>query len=122
MVAGATAGAVVAGHYQVCVCENGSLVISMLYVRSHEASYECPRKSREMALFNAMPTLSLPSSCIYLFISPLMQGPQFRVLGAVIWGPLCGLVHVVNEVFRPRFVLEDILMREGLLDPSVRGE
>lgn len=37
MVAGATAGAVVAGYYQVCVCENGWLGVS---VGSH--------KSREM--------------------------------------------------------------------------
>ena len=49
------------------------------------------------------------------------QGPQFRMLGAALWGPLCCLAHVLNDATRPRLLLEDILIGEGLLDPSVRG-
>ena len=51
-----------------------------------------------------------------------LQGPQFRVLGAALWGPLCCLVHMLNDALRPRLVMEDILIGEGLLDPSIRGE
>ena len=50
------------------------------------------------------------------------QGPQFRMLGAALWGPLCCLTHILNDATRPRLLLEDILIGEGLLDPSVRGE
>ena len=49
------------------------------------------------------------------------QGPQFRMLGAALWGPLCCLTHILNDATRPRLLLEDILIGEGLLDPSVRG-
>lgn len=49
-------------------------------------------------------------------------GPQYRLLAAVLWGPICGGAHLLNDLIHPRFILEDWLISEGLLDPRVRGE
>lgn len=48
------------------------------------------------------------------------QGPKYRLLGTVTWGPICGVAHAANSFFRPRYALEDYLIREGLLSPHVR--
>lgn len=49
-------------------------------------------------------------------------GPKFRLLGAVLWGPICGALHEVNAALRPRYWIEDLLVSEGLLDPRVKSE
>ncbi|KAG1667627.1 hypothetical protein FOA52_001681 [Chlamydomonas sp. UWO 241] len=47
------------------------------------------------------------------------QGPQYRLLGATLWGPICCVTHLINDALHPRLLLEDFLVSEGLLDPSV---
>lgn len=51
----------------------------------------------------------------------VFQGPQFRLLGGALWGPICCLAHVLNDQLHPRIHLEDFLITEGLLDPSVQA-
>ncbi|GAX78681.1 hypothetical protein CEUSTIGMA_g6119.t1 [Chlamydomonas eustigma] len=53
-------------------------------------------------------------------LAGVYQGPQFRLLGGALWGPISCLVHVLNNQFQPRMYMEDILITEGLLDPSVQ--
>lgn len=48
-------------------------------------------------------------------------GPQYRVLGALVWGPLCSMLHVLNDATQPKHLLEDLLVSEGLLSPLVTG-
>lgn len=48
-------------------------------------------------------------------------GPQYRVLGAVVWGPLCGVAHVLNDLVKPRYWIEDLLVSSNLLNPVVLG-
>lgn len=48
------------------------------------------------------------------------QGPQYRLLAATLWGPICLASHLVNKVAQPRPLIEDWLINEGLLDPVVR--
>jgi len=47
------------------------------------------------------------------------QGAQYRLLGALVWGPLCSMLHVLNDAAKPRHILEDWLVSEGLLSPLV---
>ncbi len=49
------------------------------------------------------------------------QGPQFRLLGGLLWGPICGGIHLLNEWLQPKTFMEDVLISEGLLDPCIRG-
>lgn len=48
------------------------------------------------------------------------QGPQYRLLAASMWGPICLVSHVMNGIIKPRPLIEDWLISEGLLDPVVR--
>jgi len=48
------------------------------------------------------------------------QGPQYRLLSASMWGPICLASHLMNDVVKPRPLIEDWLISEGLLDPIVR--
>eukprot|EP00798_Chlamydomonas_sp_ICE-L_P028254 gene28253-31359_t len=48
------------------------------------------------------------------------QGPQFRLLGAVLWGPICGGLHYFNDCIKPKHIFEDFMIGEGLLDPIVK--
>ncbi|PNW89018.1 hypothetical protein CHLRE_01g054950v5 [Chlamydomonas reinhardtii] len=47
------------------------------------------------------------------------QGPRYRLLGVVTWGGLAAALHATNQLLRPRHILEDYLIREGLLSPEV---
>ncbi|KAG2424216.1 hypothetical protein HXX76_014747 [Chlamydomonas incerta] len=47
------------------------------------------------------------------------QGPKYRLLGVVTWGGLAAALHLVNQLLQPRHILEDYLIREGLLSPEV---
>ncbi|KAG2496565.1 hypothetical protein HYH03_005387 [Edaphochlamys debaryana] len=47
------------------------------------------------------------------------QGPKYRLLGVVTWGGGCALLHLANSALQPRVLLEDYLIREGLLSPEV---
>jgi hypothetical protein len=48
-------------------------------------------------------------------------GPQYRLLAALMWGPLCGAAHLINDWVKPRYILEDMLIADGLLSPQVAG-
>ena len=47
------------------------------------------------------------------------QGPQYRLLAASLWGPICLASHIMNDLVRPRPMIEDWLISEGLLSPVV---
>ncbi|GFR48164.1 hypothetical protein Agub_g10000 [Astrephomene gubernaculifera] len=47
------------------------------------------------------------------------QGPQYRMLGLLTWSSVCAVLHLTNSLMQPRHLLEDYLIREGLLSPQV---
>ncbi|KXZ55428.1 hypothetical protein GPECTOR_3g79 [Gonium pectorale] len=49
----------------------------------------------------------------------ILDGSQYRLLGVVTWGALCAGLHLANAVLQPRHLMEDYLIREGLLSPEV---
>mmetsp|Transcript_11236 Transcript_11236/g.20342 ORF Transcript_11236/g.20342 Transcript_11236/m.20342 type:complete len:297 (-) Transcript_11236:305-1195(-) len=47
------------------------------------------------------------------------QGPQYRFLGAVVWGTLSSTFHLWNQIAKPRYFIEDFFIENDLLSPKV---
>lgn len=70
---------------------------------------------------DALPLPVLPPSVGVLLLLVLYcpaAGPQYRLLGAVLWAPLCGAGHALHEALQPGQYMRALLLETGLLDPS----
>eukprot|EP00879_Flechtneria_rotunda_P022490 GHRR01023741.1.p1 GENE.GHRR01023741.1~~GHRR01023741.1.p1 ORF type:complete len:251 (+),score=124.67 GHRR01023741.1:81-755(+) len=50
-------------------------------------------------------------------LTRIAHGRGFQLLGAVVWGPLCGGLHWLNSTLQPGAVVKNYLISKELLDP-----